>query len=122
MNITAPVSIGLMLIALSGCTPIPAQYSQPASYPVNNSGEMNSSDSALLALVGDTRIGMTQTIADPVSGLTSTVSVTSEYFSANGRSCRRFSQHYSNAAMPVNKLACKAGSRWQEIPLASIIE
>lgn len=122
---TASISaLVLMLFASSACTPIPPEYRQSIAQPaarVSSQSETHG-DGQLLALVGAARIGASQLHVDPESGLTSTIKVSSEYFSANGRSCRRFSQHSSNSATPEIKLACKSHSGWQEIPLASIVE
>ncbi|MEM7255814.1 MAG: DVU3141 family protein [Pseudomonadota bacterium] len=121
-TMTPALLVCLAMMVAAGCTPIPTEYRHPYAQQVLQASPVSATDNALLALVADTRIGATQTLVDPQTGLTSTVTVASEYFSANGRSCRRFSQHYSNAASPHNKLACKADDGWQEIPVASIIE
>ena len=116
-----PVMVAGILI-VAGCTPIPKEYRSNAALPVQHSAVAERDDNSLLDAIAGARIGATLTHVDPLSGLASTLVVTSEYFSANGRSCRRFTQHLSNAAKPGNKLACRAADGWQEIPIASIVE
>lgn len=114
----------IMLLASLACTPIPESYREATTQPITRvyAETESNHNRAILELVATARIGASQLYANPRSGLTSTIRVNSEYFSANGRVCRRYSQHYSNAAEPQNKLACRAVNAWQEIPLASIVD
>lgn len=114
--------ITVVLVALSGCSQVAVELGGASHRTAVSGAALQGGDSTLLTLISDARIGATQTHVDPITGLASTVRVVSEYFSANGRSCRRFTQHFSNAAAPENKLACRARDGWQEVPVASIVE
>ncbi len=112
----------VLSLAMAGCTQMPTEYRAPAAQSAGLIGSATAVDTPLLQLVAGMRVGMSRTFVDTASGLTSTVMVGSAYFSANGRHCRRFTQHPSNAARPQNKLACESGGGWQEVPVARIIE
>lgn len=120
MNVVLRYSLLLALLMLNAaCTRMPAEYMAAQQTRVSPSAN----GSQLMHLVGSATMGMPQTHIDAVTGLSSVVTVTSEYFSANGRNCRRFSQHMSNASVPQEKLGCydkRAG--WQEIPIAGIVD
>ncbi len=108
----------LMLISVA-CTRMPADYGNSAVRPVS----VTAGSTGVMELIAGARIGLPQTFVDPGTGLTSTVTVLSEYFSANGRSCRRYTQHMSNAANPVDRLSCKdQRSGWQDIPVSHIVD
>ncbi len=114
-----PMLMLSMIIAAFGCTRMPANYSNTNTRPVL--AETNNNE--LMQLVASARIGGVETFVDPVTGLASQITVLSEYFSANGRSCRRFSQHLSNASAPRKKLGCKdSANGWREIPVSHIVD
>lgn len=110
------------LLIMSACTRIPVEYSEATARPASTADRADISDVELLSIVSNARVGATLTHVDPVTGLASTVRVNSEYFSANGRSCRRFTQRFSNSATSEGKLACRARDGWRQIPIASIVE
>jgi hypothetical protein len=120
MNRITRVAVYLLIPILAACTRMPVEYSSPVA--AERASVFSTSDRALLSLIAESRVGAVSTHVDPASGLASTVRITSEYFSANGRSCRRFTQHLSNAARPEDRLACRTREGWQEIPIASIVE
>ena len=103
-----------IIVAGFGCTRMPVDYGNAGERPVM----MKADNSELMQLVASARIGAAKTYIDPVSGLTSEITVLGEYFSANGRSCRRFAQHLSNAVAAEKKLGCKdQNNGWQEIQI-----
>ncbi len=120
MKLLSRFSMFLLLsVIVAGCTRMPADYGGQVAGPVL----VQTDNSGVISLVANARVGASQTFVDPQTGLTSQVTVLSEYFSANGRSCRRFSQHMSNAAAPVKKLGCKDQRiGWQEIPVSHIVD
>ena len=109
----------LFFVVVVGCTPMPVDYGGRVTSAVLLQAENRD----VISLVANTRVGASETFVDPQTGLTSQVTVLSEYFSANGRSCRRFLQHMSNAAAPVKKLSCKdQRNGWQEITVSHIVD
>ena len=109
----------LVIMVGSGCTRMPADYGSATAQPVMS----KAGSSELMQLVASAGIGTVQTYIDPLSGLTSQITVLDEYFSANGRSCRRFTQHLSNMASAEKKLGCKdPRNGWQEIPVNHIVD
>lgn len=107
----------LILIVLAGtaCTRMPAEYrqnglSQSASPVI---------DPHKLAVVAATAVGSAAIYRDYLTGLTSEITVESEYFSANGRICRRFTERQAASASSQRRLGCHSDSGWVEIPVAS---
>ncbi len=108
--------------------------------PVNNASVMPDQVSAgKMQLVAQASVGTTTRYVDAESGRTVVISVLSEYFSAGGRKCRRFSQSSGTSLLgsatasdlsaasleplepTTNGLACEDSKRgWIEIPIQSI--
>lgn len=126
------------VFTIAACTRMPVQ---------NNDAKPESVSTGKIQLVARTPVGATTRYIDPASGAAVEISVLSEYFSAGGRKCRRFSQgsgasllasdlstgansEVSNGGVLVNTsgseattsgLACEdRNSGWIEIPLHSI--
>lgn len=126
------------VLATTACTRMPLEQSlvKPAQVSTGK-----------IQLVAQTLVGTTTRYVDPTSGATVEISVLSEYFSAGGRKCRRFSQSSSTtgqgngqdsvansdlsnselltdipASVSTTKgLACEdRSSGWIEIPLNAI--
>ena len=74
--------VGSVLVT-SACTRLPVEQGQAKSVQVST---------GKIQLVGQTLVGTTTRYVDSASGATVEISVLSEYFSAGGRKCRRFSQ------------------------------
>ena len=74
------------VLATTACTRMPLEQSlvKPAQVSTGK-----------IQLVAQTLVGTTTRYVDPTSGATVEISVLSEYFSAGGRKCRRFSQSSS---------------------------
>ena len=126
------------LLATTACTRMPLE--QNLVKPVQVS-------TGKIQLVAQTLVGTTTRYVDPASGAAVEISVLSEYFSAGGRKCRRFSQSSSTTGQgngqdtganselgtgelltdipgsvtTTKGLACEdSSSGWIEIPLNAI--
>ena len=77
--------VGSVLVS-SACTRLPVEQGQAKSVQVST---------GKIQLVGQTVVGTTTRYVDSASGTTVEISVLSEYFSAGGRKCRRFSESSS---------------------------
>jgi hypothetical protein len=107
---------GCLMIAgvlfISACTRMPIEHRAEMPQPVNT-GKMQ--------VVAQSVIGTANRYIDPVTAVVVEIAVLSEYFSAGGRNCRRFTETGPNGVS--SGLACqdeKIG--WTEIPIQSIAD
>ena len=116
----------LMIVALcglliSGCATTPEGISNKAQQSGRLSALSSQANSSKMQAVADAEIGVPQQFVDQQSGATLRLVVESEYFSANGRNCRRFKERVNGQDRPgVGCLDHDAG--WVEIPVASFVQ
>lgn len=107
----------LLLIVLAGtaCTRMPAEYRQNGL----SQSALPANDPQKLAVVAATAVGSAAIYRDYLTGLSSEITVESEYFSANGRICRRFTERQAATGASQRRLGCHGDGGWVEIPVAS---
>jgi len=106
----------LIVLLAAGCTTTPDRYKKK-SFSQNLTSPLKADNSKMQALATAV-VGQPQQFVDRQSGLTSELTVESEYFSANGRNCRRFTESGRGRA-GVGCLDDKAG--WVELPLDKLL-
>jgi len=146
MNHYKTLTIVLLMLSISACTTTPDRYknkrqseaglSTPAltdsdridgnnhTFSVDNSkvgyARVDNSHVDKAQAVATASIGVPQVYVDRLSGLTTELFVQSEYFSANGRLCRRYSERMNDH--DVAGVSCQdAKLGWTEIPLSSFV-
>ena len=102
-----------LLILMAACTGIPKEYGDQNRLPT----AVNSAVSEKMSVVGSAVIGRPTPYLDEETGLNGEIVVDSEYFSANGRLCRRYTERQSSFATPDSKLGCQSDQGWIEIKL-----
>lgn len=113
------LAILLVLIVVtlngSGCTRMPVDYHEhDRRLPV-----VGDLDRKKLELVATTAVGTSAVFRDYLTGISSEITVESEYFSANGRLCRKFTERQSVSKSSRNGLGCRTDSGWIDIPVDS---
>jgi len=110
-------------VGLAACTTTPERYKR------NYSGNSNATFAAANQLAGSSKmhalgsakLGESQSFSDPTTGGASQLIVQSEYFSANGRVCRRYVE--LNPTGTRDGLGCRDDKQgWIEIPLAKLVK
>ena len=110
--------LSLCMLAANGCTTTPDKNS--ASAFEQGSGAAAAANTARTQAVASAGIGVPQVYRDELSGKNMELVVQSEYFSANGRLCRRFSEFVDGR--DVEGISCQDDTRgWIEIPLSSFV-
>lgn len=107
------LSLLLFMFTLSACTRMPAEYRQDYRAPAVPT------ESGKLDFIATATIGSPVIYTDQVTGLSTEIVVESEYFSANGRLCRRFTEQQASSASRFPRLSCDGSNGWVEIPIAS---
>jgi len=110
-------------VGLTGCTTTPDKYKR--NYVASSNAFYSAADqmagSSKMQAVGSARIGESRSYNDPATGGASQLIVRSEYFSANGRVCRRYVELSQNGTR--DGLGCRDNERgWIEIPLAKLLK
>ena len=96
----------------SACTRMPIEHRAAMPQPVNT-GKMQ--------VVAQSVIGAANRYVHPGAGVAVEIAVLSEYFSAGGRTCRRFTETGPNGVS--SGLACQDKKNgWTEIPIQSIAD
>ena len=110
--------VALCGLLISGCATTPESVSSEAQQSSRLSAQANTRK---MQSVADAEIGVPQQFVDGQSGATLRLVVESEYFSANGRTCRRFKERVNGQdRLGVGCLDHNAG--WVEIPVASFVQ
>ncbi len=104
----------LTVLSVSACTTRPAEYRQDASVQASRSTDDNK-----LSVIASAVIGRPTTYVDQATGLSTEIIVESEYFSANGRICRRFIERGATSDSSQYGLSCNGGNGWVKIPVES---
>ena len=118
MNLTKVIGLSLCVLAANGCSITPDNNNLPVFD--QSSIAASSANTARTQAVALASIGVPQIYSDELSGKTVEMVVESEYFSANGRVCRRFSEFVDGR--DVAGVSCQDESRgWTEIPLSSFV-
>ena len=104
----------LVVCAASACTRMPTEYREDYRTPAAVITESNK-----LNVVATAVIGSPETYVDRATGLSTELIVESEYFSANGRICRRYTERQGPGASRSSRLACNGRDGWVEIPIAA---
>jgi len=109
----------LLCIALTGgCATAPNNLISQGSPTV--AAVPTQAQSSILQAVASADIGVPTLYVEPDTGNTVELVVRSEYFSANGRNCRRFSQ--LTGGEKRNGVSCQDSRQgWIELPLASYL-
>ncbi|OED35526.1 hypothetical protein AB833_30385 [Chromatiales bacterium (ex Bugula neritina AB1)] len=98
-------------VIMLACTQMPARHTQQDQKPAV---------SAKGNLVAQTPLNSPVLFTDNLNGEKSEIIVVSEYISANGRACRRFTEKSIATDKTVRGLSCQESETdWREIPLAT---
>jgi len=109
------IALAVSVVIVNGCTRTPDAYRAGDSVATSAARE----SSAWLSLVGSVEIGVTERFVNRVTGEHTELTVTSEYFSANGRKCRRFVQIRAGDQSAVPGLGCQdSDGSWREVSLS----
>ncbi len=112
------VSICLMLA--SGCTTTPDKYKSMGELPAQTAVNTRNAGDAKASAVAEASVGVPQVYVDPQLGTSVELVVQSEYFSANGRTCRRYAMFTDGQSIPG--VSCKDDLRgWIDLPLSSFV-
>lgn len=105
--------LSIAVLASTACTRMPEEYrtSQSASAVPAIATQM-------LDAVASAPVGTSIVYTDQTTGLASEITVESEYFSANGRICRRYTERPAAAVTAYPGLSCNAGNGWVKVPVA----
>ena len=118
MNLTKVIGLSLCVFAANGCSTTRDSNNLPAFN--HSSVAASSTNTARTQAVAVAEIGVPQVYRDEESGKSIKLVVQSEYFSANGRLCRRFSEFVNG--LDVAGVSCQDGTRgWTEIPISSFV-
>ena len=107
-------SVLLIVLSISACTRMPVDYQQSYRSPVATATDNNKLDVVATAIIGSPTI-----YTDQITGLSTEITVKSEYFSANGRMCRRYTERQASIGSSNSRLGCNGDSGWVEIPVDS---
>lgn len=113
------MKIAACALLIAGCTTAPDKYRHGSDSRVSQlvSAPLVAQSSKMQA-VATAEIGTPSRYVDRESGMTVELIVLSEYFSANGRNCRRFVE--GNGARESSGVGCQdAREGWVELPLAT---
>lgn len=102
----------LLVLVVSACTRMPAEYRESSRAPAVVPADNNKLETIAFAVIGSPTI-----YTDRITGLSTEITVESEYFSANGRLCRRYTERQAAVASSQLRLACNSGAGWVEIPV-----
>ena len=118
MNLTKVIGLSLCVLAANGCSITPDKNNLPVFD--QSSIAASSANTARTQAVASASVCVPQVYSDELSGKTVELVVESEYFSANGRVCRRFSEFVGGR--DVAGVSCLDEDRgWTEIPLSSFV-
>jgi len=118
MNLIKLYGLTLCMLTANGCTTTPNKNELPAFN--KSSVAATVANTARTQAVASASIGVPEVYRDELSGKTVELVVESEYFSANGRICRRFSEFVEGR--DVAGVSCQDEARgWTEIPLSSLV-
>ena len=112
------VACALLIV---GCTTAPDKYRSAGSSSISQLMPATlAAQSSKMQAVATAEIGSPSRYVDPESGMTVELIVMSEYFSANGRNCRRFVE--VSGAQERSGVGCQdAREGWVELPLATYL-
>ena len=118
MSLIKVIGLSLCVLAVNGCSTTP-DNNKSALFN-QSSVAASSANTARTQAVASASIGVPKVYSDELSGKTVELVVESEYFSANGRVCRRFSEFVGGR--DVAGVSCLDEDRgWTEIPLSSFV-
>jgi len=118
MNLLKMIGLSLCAIAVAACTTTPDKYKNKSS--VFSSSIAMPLDNGKAQVVANAGVGVPQVYTDKATGRSVELVVQSEYFSANGRVCRRFTEFVNGR--DVAGLSCKSDRGWTEIPLSAFVQ
>jgi len=115
------VRIAVCGLFIGGCTPTPDKYKDaPRDQSIFVASERVPAQSSKMQAVATTEIGNSAQYTDPYTGQTVKLQVQSEYFSANGRFCRRYTEMINTQNR--NGVSCQdARQGWVELRLADYL-
>lgn len=114
--IAKAILISVVLLG-TACTRMPAEYRQST---VAGESSLPVFDQRKMALLVSADIGVPTNYTDQLTGVSSELLVQAEYFSANGRVCRRYIERVLPSAQAHKGLACNdARAGWIDIPVSS---
>ncbi len=106
-------------LIVAGCTTTPEKYKQKSVFSQPAVMSMKADNSKMQA-VATAQLGVAQQFVDRATGMTTQLVVESEYFSANGRVCRRFRQQVNGR--DATGIGCNdSRNGWVEIPAAAAL-
>jgi len=120
MNLLKMIVLPLCLVTVAACTTTPDKYKKKSPVFSYNTSLATSPDNGKAQVVANAGVGVPQVYTDKLTGRTVELVVKSEYFSANGRICRRFTEFVNGR--DVAGLSCKSDRGWTEIPLSSFVQ
>lgn len=107
----------LSIILMTACTVTPKQFK---NVPELAGQSAVSSDDAKAQAVANAAIGVPQVYVDQKAGNSVELVVQAEYFSANGRTCRRYAEFVDGQSVPG--VSCRdVNLGWVDIPLSSFV-
>lgn len=119
-NIVALVTVTL----LTACTATPEQYKRMPELPGQSVTSLESSaartGNAKALAVADAAIGLPQVFVDQQAGVSVELVVQSEYFSANGRTCRRYAE-FVEGQSTLGVICLDSTHGWIDVPLSSFV-
>lgn len=116
MDLFKICGLSICLLVANGCSTTPDKSKSLSKSAVSALAVSNARTQA----VAKAGIGVPQVYKDELSGKSVELVVESEYFSANGRLCRRFTEFV--AGRDVAGVGCQDEARgWIEIPLSSVV-
>ncbi len=114
------IAAGLLVMTMSGCTATPERDKRMLKLLEPSAVSADSSSNAKVRAVANAAIGVPQVYIDPKLGDSVEFVVQSEYFSANGRTCRRYAEYVDGKSVPG--ISCKDDvSGWVDISLSAFI-
>jgi len=121
MNSLKIAALPLWLIMVTACTVTPQQYKSGVQSRVSQSATAaDNIANSKAQTIATASIGVPQAYVDPKLGTSTELVVQSEYFSANGRTCRRYSETVNGRN--VSGVSCQDKILgWIDIPLSSFV-
>ncbi len=117
---TSLVASTLLALLLSACTTTPEKYKSNTPVFAQPAGAAIAANNSKMQAVATANIGVPQQYIDRATGLTAQLVVESEYFSAAGRTCRRFQENVNGKRLAgVGCQSAKNG--WTEVPLSTLL-